>query len=472
MWLEYLSLLWACQGFSGGAAVGGSRVFGDEHSSLLLPGFPEGGLQSDDVTRWQYVTPGNKSPLLQYDQGRSDPAISEGYKDRVKVNPSNEPPLMRRLEVGNSSDQVKKKNESRNRSAELTLDDDTETNKVNRLIHVVRRVDSAIAVLGFQAKNRESLMWRYLNFKTESAIVSYSAGKILFSSYYKYRAEFHPLTGSLILKHLQVEDSGIYEVILNPIESNKLIKGDEIAYLQLDVQEQLLAPMIVQDPAYVVDRVELNCFVNNGKASGILWQKDNKPILKSSYYRLAFDNTTLFIKDMKVSDCGLYTCTVKNGVSTSSNSHFLTVNGILFIHEYALVGSVIALVSTVTSFAATTFIILALDKNQVEKYWRQVTAVVMIFHVLSFICQLVAFVIIQIHEGFPIGYRIGLGIGCLHGLAVLVYVVTLFLQRPAEQSLSFLSTNSGPAASVYGEQANYDLSLDDSTSGGVTCSVT
>ncbi|XP_067829903.1 uncharacterized protein [Heptranchias perlo] len=333
MWLQTcLAWAWACRGhgFSGGAAVGGSRVFGDEHSSLLLPGFPEGGLQSDDVTRWQYVTPGNKSPLLQYDQGRSDPAISEGYKDRVKVNPSNEPPLMRRLEVGNSSDQVRaNSNESRNRSAKLT------------------------------------------------------------------------------------------------------------------VQKQLLAPLIVQDPTYVVDRVELNCFVRNGKASGILWQKDNKQLLNSSRYRLVFDNTTLFIKDMKVSDCGLYTCTVKNGVSTSSNSHFLTVNGILLILSYAIVMSVVALVSNLTStFAASFIIFIALKKFQVQKHQKQLTAIFVAFQLLSFICLLIACLFCISDAGFSIWYKVNAAFGCFLGFAMVIYVVILFLNAGTEQSPSFLSTNS------------------------------
>ncbi|XP_067865247.1 carcinoembryonic antigen-related cell adhesion molecule 21-like [Heterodontus francisci] len=286
----FLSLFSACMGFSGGVTVV------EKHPPLPLSEFPDRGLQSDEVMLWEYVTTGNKTPA---------------YRERSAAN------------------QVKfhVKNRSLLEHSEIANADAVKVNSLNQAIYIIRKVKSSVLLFGYQPKKQEVVSWTYINSKVRTGIVHYSSQVLHISPYYRHRTQFDVSTGSLLMQNLQVKDSGIYEVVLNPVATSKLEKGDEITYVELDIQEQLLPPRIVQNPEHVLTRVELSCVLKIGKANSIRWQKDYKEVLNSSHVRLEFDNSTLFIEDMDVSDCGLYICTVTNDVSTNRNSHFLTANG-------------------------------------------------------------------------------------------------------------------------------------------------
>ncbi|GCC21575.1 hypothetical protein chiPu_0020049 [Chiloscyllium punctatum] len=192
---------------------------------------------------------------------------------------------------------------------------------------MIRKVHSSILLIGYQPKNRDSVRWIYVNSQTRKTIVHYSPSSMQFNPYYKHRAEFDVFTGSLLLRNLQAADSGIYEVILNPIDTQTLEKGDQLSYVELDVQEQLVSPQIIQNPAHVLNHVELRCIVQIGKANTIWWEKDRKKGFDNSHLRIEFDGSALFIDQMSITDCGLYTCFVKNNVSLNSNSVFLSADG-------------------------------------------------------------------------------------------------------------------------------------------------
>uniref|UniRef100_UPI00398E8304 uncharacterized protein n=1 Tax=Pristiophorus japonicus TaxID=55135 RepID=UPI00398E8304 len=464
MWpLACLTVAWACVGFSGSASVA------DKYSSLLPPGFPDAKLQTEDVMRWEYVTPGNKTPALEYNMGRSNP-------DRGMVNPSNRPRHLHELAPCHTADHGSPGRDQSNYENEafILADTETETNKVEPAQRLVRMVHSSVRLLGFAAKSRESLKWSYLNSRTLKLLVFYGPEELDINSYYAHRLVFDAITGSIFLRDLKVIDSGTYEVILNPHDGQILATGDQIAYVNLLVQgkcsrierpntqhrqlrltpekssplilrfkacNRLGAPQIIQNPVYIMDRVALSCSVTIGTVNNIIWQKDNKLIANDSHFRLEFDSSTLFINEVEVSDCGLYTCTVRNEVSSNSNSHFLTPNEIVFIHEDTLVSSVVALVSTVTSFTATAFIIFTMDRQQVKKYWFQLISAIVIFHGLSLICQLNTFAVVMITEGFPVGYKAGSALGCIQSSIMMVYVVILFVQPQTEQSPSYLANN-------------------------------
>ncbi|XP_043534328.1 uncharacterized protein LOC122541562 [Chiloscyllium plagiosum] len=349
-------------------------------------------------------------------------------------------------------------------SNNLSLPESVKVNPVNQPIYMIRKVHSSILLNGYQPKNRDSVRWIYVNSQTRKTIVHYSPSSMQFNPYYKHRAEFDVFTGSLLLRNLQAADSGIYEVILNPVDTQTLEKGDQLSYVELEVQvhsyplhhkflfstiifdvtsyqipfgnhplvsfdqEQLVSPQIIQNPAHVLNHVELRCIVQIGKANTIWWEKDTKKVFDNSHLRIEFDGSALFIDQMSIMDCGLYTCLVKNNVSLNSNSVFLSADGILFLHEDALVSSVVALVSTLTSFISTGFILFAVEKKQVKKYCLQVNSVVLIYHGLNFVCHLVTFVIFVLDEGFVFGYKIAATIGCIHYFAKTVYIVILFLQ--------------------------------------------
>ncbi|XP_069784501.1 uncharacterized protein [Narcine bancroftii] len=372
------------------------------------------GVERVSARQWMYVTPASEFAR------RSNP-------NQVKVNVNNKSPSTDEVQQGWSSG-------SKHNESSILVG----TKKID-MTSIVCKVHSFVVLPGFKLLNQESIQWNFLNYKTYKVIVQYSPLMFKLNPLYGHRAKLNVTSGDLFLRELKMEDSGIYEVILNPRKNKTLTKGDDVASIYLDVQDQLPPPIIIQNPALIMDRVQLSCIVKSGKVSGIIWQKDNNEIMNGTHYRLEYDSSTLFIEDMEITDCGFYTCTVMNEVSKNSNNHILSIQGILFIHEDALVSSVIAWVSTVTSFTASAFIVYALEKDQVKIYWLHVTSAILVFHGLSLICQIIAFIIFIFNTAFSAGYRASSGIGCVHCLITIIYVVILFLHHQSDESLSFVS---------------------------------
>ncbi|XP_072331909.1 uncharacterized protein [Scyliorhinus torazame] len=298
MWLRLSLLITSlCQGLIGAA------VFVE--NPLSLSEFPESEGEVDGIVRWELVTP----------------EIPKRHLVSVKL-----------------------QNLTLRQQADPSTRDSMEVNSMNQPISMIRQTHSSILLVGYQPKNQDVVRWYFLNSKTRKTILHFTTSVIHVNPFYRQRSEFDVVTGSLLLRNLQTQDSGIFEVILNPIESQGLEKGDQISYVELDVQ------------------------------------------------------------------------------------------GILFLHEDAVVSSVVSLVSTLISISATAFVLFAMERYQVKQYWLQVTAVMLIFHTLSFLCHILAFVIFLLDEGFNLGYKVSAGIGCVQCLAVTCYVVTLFLRRQTEQS--------------------------------------
>ncbi|XP_072331904.1 uncharacterized protein [Scyliorhinus torazame] len=388
MWLRLSLLITSlCQGLIGAA------VFVE--NPLSLSEFPESEGEVDGIVRWELVTP----------------EIPKRHLVSVKL-----------------------QNLTLRQQADPSTRDSMEVNSMNQPISMIRQTHSSILLVGYQPKNQDVVRWYFLNSKTRKTILHFTTSVIHVNPFYRQRSEFDVVTGSLLLRNLQTQDSGIFEVILNPIESQGLEKGDQISYVELDVQEQLASPLIIQNHAKLMNPVELRCIVKIGKARSIQWEKNKQKIFESKHLKMEYDSSTLFIEKMTISDCGTYTCIVTNNVSSSANSFFLTADGILFLHEDAVVSSVVSLVSTLISISATAFVLFAMERYQVKQYWLQVTAVMLIFHTLSFLCHILAFVIFLLDEGFNLGYKVSAGIGCVQCLAVTCYVVTLFLRRQTEQS--------------------------------------
>ncbi|GCB83744.1 hypothetical protein scyTo_0024244, partial [Scyliorhinus torazame] len=101
---------------------------------------------------------------------------------------------------------------------------------------MIRQTHSSILLVGYQPKNQDVVRWYFLNSKTRKTILHFTTSVIHVNPFYRQRSEFDVVTGSLLLRNLQTQDSGIFEVILNPIESQGLEKGDQISYVELDVQ--------------------------------------------------------------------------------------------------------------------------------------------------------------------------------------------------------------------------------------------
>ncbi|XP_072405962.1 uncharacterized protein [Chiloscyllium punctatum] len=186
--------------------------------------------------------------------------------------------------------------------------------------------------------------------------------------------------------------------------------------------------------------VWLSCIVKKAKVTHISWWKDNKQwdLWGAS---LSFGNRTLFIQDMEVTDCGVYTCIVENEVSSNRNSHVLTADEILFILVATLFISVVALTSSLTSIVGEAIIIIVLKKLQGPDQQKELTTIFVALQLVAVICLLIASVLAVFESGFSTLYRCIAGFGCLMCVAVIVYVSILFLGLNTNRTLPFLNIN-------------------------------
>ncbi|XP_067829900.1 cell surface A33 antigen-like [Heptranchias perlo] len=241
----------------------------------------------------------------------------------------------------------------------------------------------------------QQLQWSFLDRSHKTLILYHPVGvrPAAFTSYYQHRSTYYVSNGSLELHRLEMADSGIYQLTIQGYYSEAPSKL--FTYLViLDVKEILSTPLIVQDPTYVVNSVQLSCIVRNGRPRKLLWWKGNEQVNNSSFYTLGADNSTLSIKNVKETHCGFYTCTVMNEISQQNISHFLIVNGIQFLHKRILVTSVVALVSMAMSFAAIAFIIFfGLKKYKAPKYQMRLTIAFLCIEMKCYVCLLVASVL-------------------------------------------------------------------------------
>ncbi|XP_072406044.1 uncharacterized protein [Chiloscyllium punctatum] len=234
-------------------------------------------------------------------------------------------------------------------------------------------------------------------------------------------------------------NSGLYEMTaIEPTQDSEILH--KRTYFFVEIQERLRTPQIIQHPTYIRNYVQLNCLVRDTKVSSFVWQKDNG-VFNINRTRFEFDNSTLLIRDMDVSDCGVYTCIVKNEVSSSSNSHFLRSDEILFIVISIFLLSTMAFVSSLTSLCAEAVIYKALNRPRGPDQKRELTIIFLIFELVSFTCLLTASLLAVFESGFSTLYRCIAGFGCLMCVAVIIYISILFLGLNTNRTLPFLNIN-------------------------------
>ncbi|XP_072329449.1 uncharacterized protein [Scyliorhinus torazame] len=206
-----------------------------------------------------------------------------------------------------------------------------------------------------------------------------------------------------------------------------------------NLTEVLQPPIILQDPNPATLFVNLNCIVKNGKASSILWLTKGEALGNQSMYHLSQDNRTLRIDTESHEACQQYTCVIRNNVSENRNSRLLILEGMMLLHEFTLVSSTIAIVSSTTSYAAAIFILFfALATYRVHKRHVQLTAAFVFSQLIAFISVLVASLLCLLDPVYPIVYKVIEGIGFTFIAAMIVYMLFLYLQPESQLKRSFL----------------------------------
>ncbi|XP_051899800.1 uncharacterized protein LOC127586054 [Pristis pectinata] len=391
--------------------------------ALLLPPASGGGTESGDVLKWGYVTPASR-----HTKGRLDPG--QGVSNVSS----------RSLLIGKLLDKAEKQENGKDRHPKQGY---RYTEFSQPEFYLRRPAGSSVLLTILPSRKRRKVIWRFLSHEYDLIILEHVAYSniVSFNSYFRHRVKYDLKTGSLLINRLEVEDSGLFEVILSELLVTNTIQSKYV-HFHLEVQDQLLTPLIFQVPNYVLDRVRLSCVVKTGKATDIEWLKDGVQLKNHSHYRVGLDGTSLFIDNLEVSDCGLYTCRITNDVSKNQNTHFVTANGILLIIFYAYLMSVVALVSNSTSFIAAIMITFIIIRNtQVEKYRREFTTIFLTFQLLSFICLLIASLLCVCDSGFAPLFRIIAGFGCVFSVTMIIYVAVLFLNPETEESSIFVFNN-------------------------------
>ncbi|XP_038652861.1 uncharacterized protein LOC119965920 isoform X2 [Scyliorhinus canicula] len=207
-----------------------------------------------------------------------------------------------------------------------------------------------------------------------------------------------------------------------------------LSWIRHDVLQQ---PLIIQNTALELSVVYLVCLVDNKEITATWWHKKGHPLQSDETYKMSNDNRTLIVNTKQQKNCELYTCVIKNKVSQEDNSHLLIIDELLFLHEISFMASVLAVVSTSTSFAVECYIIFfAIRIYRAYKQLMQLTSAFILFQIIAFIFLLMAALFCIFDPAYPIAYRIIEGIGFLFVSTTIIYILFLFvkyrniLQRP------------------------------------------
>ncbi|XP_078271888.1 hepatic and glial cell adhesion molecule isoform X3 [Rhinoraja longicauda] len=252
-----------------------------------------------------------------------------------------------------------------------------------------------------EVKSNQIIQWSFIDRLQKSLMLFHSVGvdSPSLSPYYQHRCKYNPTNGTLELQRLELADSGIYQLSVEHYYEHSPDKL-YIYSLYLDVEETLSTPLIIQEPVYIANNVQLSCIAKKGNPTTILWLKGKIPITNSSHYTLRDNNSTLSINKVHMDHCGFYTCVAVDSTSEQNITHFLLIDGIQFLHKHVLVTSVVSLISTSMSLAATVFIIFySLKKYKAHKYQSRMTIVFIIIEMKSYVCLLISSILCILDSG-------------------------------------------------------------------------
>ncbi|XP_078422783.1 uncharacterized protein LOC144695701 isoform X2 [Cetorhinus maximus] len=242
---------------------------------------------------------------------------------------------------------------------------------------VVGAVGSSVLLPGFSDedfKNVDHIRWamsgvQILNYYTVTQIPT-------FTDLYRNRCTFYSVNGSLLLKNITLKDNGLYMVQVN-------LNASRSKLTKLNIFEPLSEPLIFSNSTFVDTSIAFVCQVSAGKASSILWWKDDNVITNGQRYQLAEDNRTMVIYKAIKSDCGVYTCTAENAVSKKNVSHSLAIYGIDFHGNALLSLQLAAMFSLVILFAAVMYWLQSEGISVITVITLVILCLLLIFNILS-----------------------------------------------------------------------------------------
>ncbi|XP_062895376.1 carcinoembryonic antigen-related cell adhesion molecule 6-like isoform X4 [Mobula hypostoma] len=139
---------------------------------------------------------------------------------------------------------------------------------------------------------------------------------------YKPRAELFTSNGSLLLKSVNVRDSGEYRVNMVPVSGSQTS-----ATITLRVIEPVTGVTVVANdstPLENLDTIALSCDAS-GPVQARAWFKDNQPIQENNRIFTSSGKAKLIIISVNRNDAGTYKCIASNSFSSGSGETYVQV---------------------------------------------------------------------------------------------------------------------------------------------------
>ncbi|XP_063201917.1 uncharacterized protein LOC134520462 isoform X6 [Chroicocephalus ridibundus] len=215
-----------------------------------------------------------------------------------------------------------------------------------------------------------STRWERLNGTSSRTILQYYSGSHSPTIHPPYagRAIFHPSNGSLLLEDVHESDSGIYKVTVNVGERENL-------QILLEVLKPVSRPRLWTSVLVARATGKVLCDVAEGRVDTVAWKKDGQPLPPDRGFRLSESLSVLYLRSVKKSDCGCYSCNASNGISWQETSLNITIAGLSPPLQDALRLAVVALVFAAISGWGLIFPVCQSEKLRIRgELWRWLSA--------------------------------------------------------------------------------------------------
>ncbi|XP_032903610.1 carcinoembryonic antigen-related cell adhesion molecule 6-like isoform X3 [Amblyraja radiata] len=163
-------------------------------------------------------------------------------------------------------------------------------------------------------KEFKNVHWGFSDSSRNLLITEVYGGNIIIYEKYKNRIKVDISVGSFQLKDVGKADSGHYKMTVD-------LDPQRIRILTLEVIDPLSTPSISCENHPENHTAVLNCTVQRGRATFILWSREGVVLPVSPRQFLSDGNVTFTIWNAEKSDSGYYTCSV--GKPSQSNQHHL-----------------------------------------------------------------------------------------------------------------------------------------------------
>ncbi|XP_072132526.1 cell adhesion molecule CEACAM1-like [Mobula birostris] len=144
-------------------------------------------------------------------------------------------------------------------------------------------------------------------------------GKAVFvDNAYTSRAELFISNRSLLLKSVNMSDSGEYRVTMVPVGGSQ-----NSTTVTLRVIEPVSNVTVTSNASSLIeysDSVAITCFARGTEVS-YLWLKENSPIIPGGRFELSADNSTLAVSGVRRTD-GSFTCRASNLINSLTSAPF------------------------------------------------------------------------------------------------------------------------------------------------------